>query len=83
MKEENEQVPENFPAFRAYMLFTQIGVRHVVVTTKDQLKPIGVLTRKDLLPYDQLRRMNSPRSDRASSLESAFFAHQQLLALLD
>jgi CBS domain-containing protein len=66
------QVPENFPAFRAYMLFTQIGVRHIVVTKKGQVKPVGVLTRKDLLPYDQLRRMNTAQADidRHSSLEN-------------
>jgi CBS domain-containing protein len=51
-------VPSTFCAQRAYMMMTQIGLRHIVVL--EGLKPVGVLTRKDILPYESAaRRMNA------------------------
>eukprot|EP00927_Polykrikos_kofoidii_P083106 TRINITY_DN8430_c0_g1_i1.p1 TRINITY_DN8430_c0_g1~~TRINITY_DN8430_c0_g1_i1.p1 ORF type:complete len:969 (+),score=147.36 TRINITY_DN8430_c0_g1_i1:44-2950(+) len=38
------------PVRRAHMLFRQLGLRHVVVTNQSN-QPIGILTRKSLMPW--------------------------------
>merc|ERR1719217_101769 len=43
-------VGENSPLHHAFALFRQLGLRHLVVTD-GQNRPVGVLTRKSLMPW--------------------------------
>lgn len=53
------------PVVHAHMLFARCGVRHVVVVDSGH-RPIGVLTRKSLMPW------RTPWLDAAAEEEKAF-----------
>lgn len=71
-------VPDTFSLERGYGLFRTMGLRHIVVVDKHNA-PIGVLSRKDLLPLnvehrltEQQRRPSAPpAADSAEALDES------------
>jgi hypothetical protein len=56
-------VPETFSLERAYALFRTMGLRHLVVTDKRN-GPVGVVSRKDLLPLRVEERLQEQEQER-------------------
>lgn len=63
-------VPETFSLERGYHLFRTMGLRHICVVDKRNA-PIGILSRKDLLPQNIEQKLEAQRAPPAVSRDAS------------
>jgi len=51
---------ESWPIERAHRLFTTMGLRHMIVMSRDYARPVGMITRYDLIPTQGIERLSKP-----------------------